>query len=174
MKRDELPSPYEVARIAAALRGSKAATKPEEASRDALRLLLVAANVLNIEEHNRDIEAAKRREEMESASLRPDDEPILIRTTDNKSPALDWIRRNAEHERDKFKTERAFWNAWAEFEMADAFVLAPHMQGNVPSTIGELRRFLAWREEKRRTPDAQRQREKRSGSTRKGRGAAQA
>jgi hypothetical protein len=171
MNSNDLPSPYELARIAAALRGRAAEKKPAEAAEHALALWQSAASVLreekmklqkqeaidNLASEQTTQSAAKlnaKQQEQQHLAKYPDDEEILIRTSDGQSPAMEWINKQEGSTRDKFKTKRSFWSAWAAFDgMRGPIAFAKGVTGPVTATIEELRKFLAAREEKRRTAD---------------------
>lgn len=70
------------------------------------------------------------------------------------SPAMKWIQEHATDERDRFKTFRAFKDAWLEY--------APGTQAMQWHTVDELGDFLQWRAGFRRAADTKRKQIKRA------------
>lgn len=179
MNSNDLPTPYELARIAAALRGRAAEKKPVEAAKQAFALWQSAESVLleekvkfqaqetinNVVRQIATKIVAKikgKDEKPRDLAKNPDDEEIVIRTTDNQSPAMDWFNSNVKNKDHKFASPRDFYDAWVECHGDDAYPFAKNITGEVRRTIGDVRRLLAYWGKKCRAVEAARKRDGRA------------
>ena len=160
MSRGDLPSQYELARLAAAVSGAEAATNSKQAVQKALALWRAATEELLNEHARREAEELKCSEKCQPPE-EPSERQILVKTKEGTSPAMQWINEHAKYPRDKFKTTRLFWKAWVEFEPADADRFQKNVVGDVATTEEYLRQFLEHRSKLRRTDDASRKRKTR-------------
>jgi hypothetical protein len=144
----QMPTPYELARIAAALRGQTAGEKPEEATKEALRLWCAACGTIEDAQDQLDAQA------MLPEPMAPPP-GIAFGTNWKDSAAIRWLEKNARDKRDKFATFGKFERAWAKIFGANASAIG--------SEIPEhgLRIFLRKRLEARRKQDAKIKRQKR-------------
>ena len=152
MSTQPLPTPYELASIAATLLGREKASDPGDATTQAFALWCASTSELERQRRLLELEELERlkREQPE------DEREILIRDEDGKSPAMEWLNEHAEHPRDKnFKSERQFWSAWKAYDPKSKAALA-EKKGAVRSTLGALKEFLALRVAKRRRKDLRR------------------
>lgn len=165
MTRLHLPTPYELAGIAAAL-GREAVKKPAQAAKDAFELWMACRAEIDARAN-----AISRDDNSVPPPKDPDDERLFIEERDGTKvtyPALEWIQKNAKEPRDQFKKIKAFKTAWREFENSGQIaVYEPQVDLEsqavyvVPPSIRDLRAFLAWRKNERREGDAARKRTKR-------------
>jgi hypothetical protein len=141
----QMPTPYELARIAAALRGQTAGEKPEEATKEALGLWCAACGT--IEGAIQDAEDQLAAQAMLPEPMAPSP-GIAFGTNWKDSAAISWLEKNAKDKRDKFATFGKFERAWAKVFGANASAI-----GSEISEPG-LRMFLRKRLEARRRQDA--------------------
>ena len=139
MSANRLPTPYELASIAATLLGRERASDPVDATIQAFALWCAATSELE----------RRKREQPE------DEREILIRDEDGKSPAREWVNGNPDYPRENFKSERQFWNALKAHDPNWKTALA-EKNGAVRSTVGALKEFLDVRVAKRRRKDVRR------------------
>jgi len=167
-----LPSQYELCRIAAALRNADAVHNPDEALKAALRLWLSAGLELS---------AAQQRDAYNNAVAyrgegdvnllnnyigfyEPDAEERRNRRTkagiiefgsEETSEAMKWVNDNARNPKDHFKTFSQFKKCWDDFFGKRAAKCRDRC------SLFLLKRFLDARVEKRKGADAERKRNER-------------
>lgn len=147
-----LPTPYELASIAATLLGREKALEPVDAITQAFALWSASTSELHRQQQRLELEELERQKREQ-----PEDErEIVIRDENGRSPAMDWANREAKHPRDKrWKSEREFWKALKAHDPDWKTALA-EKSGVVRSTVGSLKEFLAVRVAKRRRKDVRR------------------
>ena len=155
MNTNQLPSPYELSRIAAALPGIP--KKPGAAVKAAMKLWSEALEELSNQQKIQDGKSSGENIAPLPETIDRDitNEPILIASSDGqKSPAMDWINNNPDNKRDRFKSIDRFKAAWFKVHGKDEFC-------GVWCDVGALRKFLHIRAEQRRVKDSDRKRKKR-------------
>jgi len=165
-----IPTPYEISRIAIALRGRAATKEPVESVREALGLWFVAAHELEEAKNKKDAfegveaysgsEAASR---LFEESLNKDSDWIELErrkthpeikfgTSAENSQAMKWLSQNGK----EFKTFKGFVKAWEKIFGPEGHKLRARC------TEGALNRFIAMGHEADRKSDAERKRRKRA------------
>ncbi len=151
MSANHLPTPYELASIAATLLGREKASDPVDATTQAFALWRASTSELERQQRRLESEELERRKREQPEEERE----ILIRDEDGRSPAMDWVNGNADYPRENFKSERQFWNALKAHDPNWKTALA-EKNGAVRSTVGALKEFLDVRVAKRRRKDVKR------------------
>lgn len=146
-----LPTPFEIASIAAMLPGRMAIEKPSIAAHKALLLWHASTNVLNEEQGRRD-EMQRQREEEELddyLAKRPPETPEIKLTlkpdSEGISEAMEWVNSHAE-KRDQFKSFTLFRKALNQFGRVYGPIFTI-------LTTEEAARFISWRQDERRAAD---------------------
>lgn len=153
MSEYPLPTPSELASIAAMLTRDRPAESNSDTIRKALALWLEASNELDKARATlkaSDLEASAEQEAAELEKWRreqPPEGPELRRmqlkeNAEGISEMMEWINSNSSHKLERFKTFTGFKKAWLEFERNFGGVFTT-------ATVEEADRFLAWRKEKR-------------------------
>lgn len=144
MSAEDMPTPYEIARIAIYVIPN-AAQQPTTAARMAIELWFAARkeidnqkNRLNAEESNQQAVSAESEDNAE----------IILGYKEKNSPALEWCREHSSDKLDYFKQAAAFWKAWDKFEPKKLFIVRRRKPRTV--TIAKLKEFLDWRKKQRR------------------------
>lgn len=153
-----LPSPYEISRLAVALRGCKAAKQPIEAVREALGLWFVAAIELETVKEGKNLfdglEACPLGDATDRYWAKFEKEVadwVVVPPYSDRSEAMKRLAEKGV----VFKTRSAFLKAWKEiFGEPASTEISPY-------TPAKLDMFLQKRIEKKRSKDAERKREKR-------------
>lgn len=167
-----LPSPYEISRIAAALRGRAAAKNPVEAIREAIGLWFVAAYELentkrlkNLYDGLESYPSGDCADRASAESIKDEEAWVIAQseggtkiafgTSHKDSEAMNWLNKNAKDDRDKFGHFRRFEQAWTKAFGDQARSLRSRCTERI------LEQFEQKRIEARRNSDAKRQRQKR-------------
>jgi len=164
MNAPKLPTPYELCRIAAALRGKDAKKEPDESIKKAMSLWSAARQELSrlgsiLSAEASEIEATR------ALALSKYKNPFSLdvevelddRTTHDNTAlsAMCWLEKNAD-KRDTFKTISGFKAAWLEFRPGKT-----NFKGRV-FPIAALEAFVERRLTLRHARDAERKRQKRT------------
>ena len=150
MSVDDLPSTYELSRIAAAISGGKAASNPKHAAEKALALWFAATEEIQKEVERREENRVRESKEREMTSLLTDTHVIQL------SDAVVWL--NKLYRRNVIKTDEKFKDEWRRLGYCE---LAPRGPSRTKTTIGHLKEFWRKRENERRAKEAARKRESR-------------
>lgn len=172
-----LPTPFEVSKIAAALRGTEATEKPVEAVKEAIGLWLAAAYEL-AQAEQRDftenvkkyapatsdgsllyaMDSDKEWAKMEAAVRYLDSPEIKFGTSNDDSDALRWLHDHASDPLDQLKSFAGFKDAWdSMFSQNEWFPGDPYH-----CTENLLKLFVDTRVRRRKEADAKRKHDERA------------
>lgn len=172
-----LPTPYEVSKIAAALRGKEAIEKPVQAVKEAICLWLAAAYELakaeqrdftaNVKKYapatsegslQDSIELDRAGAQMEAQFRHFDSPKVRLGTSDDDTEVLTWLENHASDPLDRLKSFAGFKEAWdSMFSENEWFSSDPYH-----CTENLLKLFVDTRVRRRKEADAKRKHETRA------------
>lgn len=142
MKPTTLPTPYELAHIAATIKSSGTIMSSTALVNGALDLWKAAELAINTEQTKINFPLT---EELK--------ETVFI-ISKNKAPeAIAWLANNARHDRDQLKSPIKLFSEWKRFEISEG--ISTRRKIRFKATPKRMLEFLLFREDERRTQDTQ-------------------